>query len=446
MRKTALLLCVLLLAGLLGSTARGQTPCVSQTDAGACFEAYDAATRQRIATLLCVGRPVRLRDCSGKGLKPGEIYYRQGSTTLCTGFTDTTTTFTPTVAGALVITQNTQGSGSGSQGIIFSKTYEVVAAPAPTFTVAVCSPGLVQVTITDINTSYNQYFVQIGNGPLVPAARNTPVSYPVAAPNTVTVTGRNSQALLCDGVATKPFTPLPAPRAPVLRSLTTPGDGTASFTFDALQPEYRYQLQVTDAAAPGGYRDVAAVPAGTTTLTLPAAPLPGCFRLLLQDQCEPPVFTQGSAAVCSVRLTGTALNGRNQLNWISAGTGTYSLTRTDATTTIPLPLPAGATEYADAAVTCGTVYRYRLTLTSGPAVSVANEVSLTAQSSTPPVAPRLAASFNLRNQVVLTTNATGTGGQLTYQRNGTLLANTTARTLTDSLAGRPTRPRRAAIP
>ncbi|SDY89205.1 T9SS type B sorting domain-containing protein [Hymenobacter psychrophilus] len=436
MTKTALLLWVLLLAGLFaGPAAHAQAPCVSQTNAGAAFEAYDAATGQLLPKLLCVGRPVRLRDRSGKNFKLAEIYYRQGTTTICTGFNnDTTTTFTPAAVGALVITQNTPGVDANSPGIIFSKTYEVLATPQPTFELSVCSPGLVQVTVTD--ASYATYFVQVGSGAPVLAERGVAVSYPISGgPNTVTVTGRNAQVGVCEGTSTKPFTPLPPPQRPVVRRLTRPAEGTVQLEFEALQPEYLYQLQVAEAAAPGGYRNLTAVTAASTTLTLPAAPLPGCYRLLLQDQCEPTVFSLPSNEICSVQLDGAATNGSNQLSWTSAGSGTYTLTRTEGSTSVVLPLPPGATSYTDAAVSCGTTYRYQVSLGSGPATSVSNEISLTALSTTPPARPRLWAGFNLRNQVELRAEVPGLaiGGQLRYQRNGAPLAATPARRLLDSL-------------
>lgn len=436
MMKTALLLWVLLLAGLFGSMAvHAQAPCVSQTNAGAAFEAYDAATGQLLPKLLCVGRPVRLRDRSGKNFKLAEIYYRQGTTTTCTGFNnDTTTTFTPTAVGALVITQNTPGVDANSPGIIFSKTYEVLATPQPTFEFSVCSPGLVQVTVTD--ASYATYSVQVGSATPLPAERGVVVSYPVGGgPNTITVTGRSAQAGVCEGTSTKPFMPLPPPQRPVVRRLTRPAEGAVQLDFEALQPEYRYQLQVAEAGAPGGYRNLGAVTAASPTRTLPAAPLPGCYRLLLQDQCQPPVFSLASNEICSVQLTGAATNGRNQLSWASSGSGTYTLTRTEGGTSTVLPLPPGATSYDDAAVSCGTTYRYQISLSSGPATSVSNEISLTALSTTPPARPRLWAGFNLKGQVELRADVPGlaSGGQLSYQRNGARLAATPARRLLDSL-------------
>ncbi|WP_170170300.1 T9SS type B sorting domain-containing protein [Hymenobacter perfusus] len=428
-----LLLLLLLLTSLVPSM-RAQGPCVNTPNSGACFQAYDAITGQLLVGTLCAGRPVRLRDCSGRALDPAQVYYRQASTIVCSGFTDTTTTFTPTTPGPLIITQNTQGSGAGTQGIIFSRPFEVKSTPPPTFTLTTCAPGFVQVTITD--TNYDQYLVQVGNDAPVPAARNTPVTYPANGPATVSVIGRYAQAQnnLCAGTATRSFTPLPPPQRPALRSLTVQGS-SAEFQFGSLQPEYLYSLQVADAAAPGGYRTVAPVAGNLTSFTLSNTPLPGCYRLLLQDACQPSVASASSFVLCSVALTATAQNGRNLLRWTSEATGSYTLSRTEGSTTVQLSVPAGTTQYIDTAVTCGLTYRYRVSLTMGTTSSVSNEASVTTTSTLAPATPLLTASFNLRNQVELTAMVPRSpgGGQLTYLRNGQELRATAARTVRDSL-------------
>ncbi|WP_170172542.1 T9SS type B sorting domain-containing protein [Hymenobacter rigui] len=424
-----LLLLVLLLTAL---SPEIWAQCTPTPNSGACFRAYDAITGQELPFYLCVGRPVRLRDCSGKSLDPAQIYYRQASAIACSGFVDTITTFTPTAPGVLVVTQNTQGPQGGSQGIIFSRNFEVKSTPLPAFSLTTCTPGFVQVTVTD--TNYDQYFVQIGNDAPVPALRNATVTYPTSGPSSVMVIGRYNQTGICTGTATRTFTPLPAPQRPALRSLTVQGN-TAQFQFNALQPEYQYSLQVADGAAPGGYRTVAPIASNLTSFSLSNAPLPGCYRLLLQDNCQPSVVSSSSFVICSVALTGTTQNGRNLLSWTSGGLGGYSLTRTDGTNSVTLPVPAGSTQYTDTAVTCGTVYRYRLTQTMGTTTSISDEVAITTSPGTAPAAPRLLASFNLRNQVELTATLARnpSGGLLTFLRNGQELRTTPQRTLRDSL-------------
>ena len=425
-----LLLLVLLALGLLPETwAQGCTP---TPNSGACFRAYDATSGLELPFYLCVGRPVRLRDCSGKALNPAQIYYRQASTIVCSGFTDTVTTFTPTAPGVLVVTQNTQGPQGGTQGIIASKTYEVKSTPPPTFTVTTCTPGVVQVTVTD--TNYDEYRVQVGNAAPVSAARNTTVTYPAPGPYTVRVEGRYNQTGICTGTTNQSFTPVPSPQQPPLRSLTVQG-ATAQFQFGTLQSEYQYSLQVADAATPGGYRTVAPIASTLSSFTLSTATLPGCYRLLLLDKCQPAVVSLASPDICSLILTGTSPNGRNLLTWSPNEPGSYTLTRTNGTTTTTLPVPAGTTQYLDTAVTCGTTYRYRLTLTAGTTTSTSDEVTVTTSSGAAPAAPRLEATFNLRNQVELTAVVprSPNGGQLTYLRNGQELRVTPARFVRDSL-------------
>lgn len=425
-----LLLLVLLLTGL---NPEIWAQCTPTPNSGACFRAYDAITGQELPFYLCVGRPVRLRDCSGKALDPAQIYYRQASTIVCSGFVDTVTTFTPTAPGVLVVTQNTQGPQGGSQGIIFSRNFEVKSTPLPTFTLTTCTPGFVQVTVTD--TNYDQYFVQVGSSAPVPAVRNATVTYPTNGSSSVSVIGRYNQTGICTGTTTRTFTPLPPPQRPNLRSLTVQGS-TAQFQFGALQSDYVYSLQVADAAAVGGYRTVAAaVPPSGTSFSLSNAPLPGCYRLLLQDACQPSVASSASFSICSVALTGSTQNGRNLLSWTTAGSGSYTLTRTDGTATVTLPVPGAATQYTDTAVTCGTVYRYRLTQTMGTTTSTSDEVAITTSSGAAPAAPRLNVTFNLLNQVELRAvlARSPAGGQLTYLRNGQELRVTPARTLRDSL-------------
>ncbi|WP_188557511.1 T9SS type B sorting domain-containing protein [Hymenobacter glacieicola] len=432
MVKKLLVFLLILGLGVLGGQPDAVAQCAPTPNSGACFKAYDAATGQEMPFYLCVGRPVRLRDCSGKNLDPAQIYYQRGSAITCSGFRDTATTFTPTAAGVLIITQNTQGAQGGSQGIIFSRSFEVKSTPAPTFTLTNCAPGFVEVTVTD--TNYDQYFVQVGNAAPVAAVRNTPATYPTNGATQVKVIGQYAIANLCAGTNPQTFTPLSTPQRPTLASLTVQG-GAAQLQFSGLQAEYQYRLQVADAGAAGGYRTLATVPSTATTFTLNNAPLPGCYRLLLQDACQPSVASVPSLEVCSVSLTGTSQGGRNVLRWTSQSSGTYTLTRTDGPNTVRIPLPPGPPQYEDTTASCGTTYRYRLSLTMGSTTSVSEEVALTTTPGLAPTPPRLAATFNLRNHVELSALLvrSPTNNQLTYLRNGTELRITAARTLTDSL-------------
>ncbi|SHI84024.1 gliding motility-associated C-terminal domain-containing protein [Hymenobacter daecheongensis DSM 21074] len=432
-----LLLPALLLAAL--TPGRGQG-CFVNANGTREFRVYDAATRQEV-TALCVGNRYRLKDVSDQLtspqiIPPSRIYYLTGPAITCAAGTDTTTFYTPATAGPVVITQNTPNLTNPASGIIYSRTFEVLARPRPTFALLACSPGVVQVSIDYAKDSYNTYQVQVGTLTDNVPRGAAPRSYPAAAGVTsVTVTGAYTGSCASEPTA-QSFTPKPAPLTPAIQRLDRQGPSFV-LQFGPLQPEYTYTLQQTDAPAP----DVRLSP-GQTTLTLPVpAAANGCYRLLLTDACSPSLLSVPSATLCSVLLTGTSANGRNLLSWPPNGATSYVLRRDGVV------LPGATSPYVDSVgIVCGVSYRYRLEATtgSGPTAGVATSeaVVLTSALRTQPV-PALFVSFNARNQPELTASVPGlpTGGQLIYQRDNTLTIATTARRTTrDSTLTAPTGP------
>ncbi|SNC65093.1 gliding motility-associated C-terminal domain-containing protein [Hymenobacter gelipurpurascens] len=400
--------------------------CVNTPNSGANFRLYDVATKQQVQTL-CVGRQVRLKDASGRQLDPAQIYYQKTSALVCSGFTDTSTFYTPAAAGKITITQNTQNPLPNSSGLIFGREYEVKAAPPPAFEVVSCASGSVQLTVTD--QTYDQYSVTIGGVAVQPNPRpNAPVTYATNGATAVTLTGSYNSPTLCSNQSTKTFTSLPAPQRPTIQRLTAQNNGSVELQFAALQPEYKYALQLSE--GPAGYRTVATVAAPVAGYSVPNTPKLGCYRLVLTDACQASVVLS-SADVCSVSLTAASLNGRNRLTWTTSQAGTFEVSRNGQ---VLVQLPAGTTQYEDTNVTCGVAYTYRVTALNGSVASVSNEAVVTTASTLTPATPQLTASFNLRNQVVLTTTTplTPTGGQLLYLRNGSELRTTASRTLLDS--------------
>ncbi|WP_167855193.1 gliding motility-associated C-terminal domain-containing protein [Hymenobacter wooponensis] len=402
--------------------------CVATPNSGANFRVFDVATKQEVQAL-CVGRQVRLKDASGRQLDPAQVYYQKTAAIVCSGFQDTSTFYTPTAAGSITISQNTQNPQPNSSGLIFARTFPVKATPPPTFDLVACSAGLVQITVTD--QTYDQYTVTIGGQVVQPNPRpNAPVTYTTNGATSVTLTGSYNSPTLCTNNLTKTFTPLPAPQRPTIQRLTVQTGGNALFQFGPLQTQYQYSLQVNDAAV-GGFRTVATIDPASTSYTLANATLPGCYRLLLRDACQTSAPLPSLTEVCSVTLTATSLEARNRLTWVTSQQGTVEITRNGQ----PLvQLPAGTRQYEDTAVTCGVAYTYRISATAGGSTSVSNESAVTTTSSLAPAAPRLTASFNLLNQVELTAEVprSSSGGQLTYLRNGAALRTTTSRTLRDS--------------
>lgn len=428
MRLRASFLLVLLLSLV---SVRGVAQCQNTPNSGACFKVYDAATRQEV-TALCAGQRFRLRDCSGRPLDPEKVYYQLGTATLCTGFQpgDTLTTRTaPATAGQVVITQNT--NSSAGTGIIFSRTFNVYATPPPAFTVQACAPGTVQVSLTD--RTYDRFTVQIGTGPAQNVAAGTTANYPVPAGATsVTVRGRYAAAGLCTGTATQPLPTLPAPAAPQLTSLTALSTGV-QLTFAGLQNHYQYVLEVADGAQPGGFRQVADVPASSTSYVAATAPAGGCFRLRLTDACASVGAKYVSATGCAVQLTASAAAGRNELRWTTGGSpASFQISRNGQIIT---QLNGSATTYIDADVLCGSDYTYRVVAVAGAVTSTSNEVRLRAVTGPPPPLPTLTASFDLRNRVVLTATPSPAGSQATFRREqnaATVELGTAPATLRDS--------------
>ncbi|MCC2545206.1 gliding motility-associated C-terminal domain-containing protein [Hymenobacter sp. BT175] len=428
-----LLLIVLTTLAAAGS-ASGQVPCSTSPNPPACiFRAFDVQTGAEVQSF-CVGRQVRFEPCPGRvGL--GLVFYEgtPGSTVVC-AFPNRTDLYTPTQAGPVTITENANNAPNPST--IYARTFNVVATPAPSFSIVPCTPGSVQINITD--ATYDQYTVRIGSGAAAPATRGV-ASYPAPASgsSTVTVTGSYAAAGLCTNSATQNFTVLPAPAAPLVRSLRVEG-ATTQLQFDAAPAGYQYVLEQ---ATTGGFGPVPGAQLNTTSATLPNPATPGCYRLRLTDACQSPSLP-ASTPLCSIALTATSANGHNTINWVTdGGFSSYTLRRDGQALGA---VPAGATSFTDSVnVVCGVRYCYRLEGSSGAGAtavsSVSNESCVLAVPRQVQPVPRLQVSFNERNVVVLTATVPGQAGsgQLTYARTGTgapvVLATTSRRLYRDSL-------------
>jgi len=428
MRTMPTKLLLLLLGLLLAEAPRAwaQVACTPNPDPTTGFAVYRVGGTVPVSEL-CVGNPYRLKDTSGRSIPPALIRYAKLAALTCNpADTDTSTFYTPGAAGTVVITQNTPSADPAKLGVIFGRAFTVRALPDPTFTVTACTPGVVQVTITD--ASYDQYFVQVGSGPAQPAPRNTPTAYPTNGATSVKVTGLYLNG--CSRDLTKTFTPKPAAVTPFIQRLDALG-GSFTFQFGPLQPEYVYSLQQADNTAPGGYRTVA-TGLRQPSYVLLAAPAAGCFRLLLLDDCQPAITNLPSAELCAVALTGTSANGRNTLTWAPNGASGYVLRRDGVV------LPGAASPYVDSVgVTCGVTYRYRLEATTGSGTTAGvstSEVNVPTSALQNQPVPRLFATFNTRNQVELTATVPNlpSGGQLLYLRDNSQILATARRVVRDS--------------
>ncbi|MBO0356736.1 gliding motility-associated C-terminal domain-containing protein [Hymenobacter sp. BT186] len=435
--KTLLSWLLLIFGMLLASNGQAQAqPCPVTPNAPACtFRAIDVATGTPSAKL-CVGRAVRFEYCSNRDPALTYTYLvNNGSGVLpnpCGPFLPATTTYTPTAAGFVTVTENASSSRPGVLPTIYFITFQVYDSPAPAFTLAACAPGSVQVTLP--SAPYDSYTVQIGTGAPVAAASGQVVTYPVPTGATsVTVVGRYNDNSLCTNSATQPLAQL-APLGPLAIQRVALSGTTTQLDVAPLTTGYRYTVERADAS--NVYQTVpAAVQTSTTSFTVPST-TPSRYRLRATDVCGnsfPP-----SAAVSTLSLAATPAERRNELSWqLFDNPVSYELTRDN--TPLAAPLAPSARTYTDTSVACGVQYTYRLTARyAGGVSSVSDVVSVRATATQPPATPRLFATFDLRNRVQLTASVARfpATGQLTYLTGGRILAATTSRTLTDSTTTR----------
>ena len=416
---------LLLLAGSLTTWAQctiTPPPCAEP------FTATDVATGQPVQAL-CVGRAVRFAPGCGRTVPNSLLYYNVLPTTPPAATTPERcdfvpgrlpdNTYTPQAAGTVTVSELANPSGGGS-GTVFVRNFVVYGSPAPAFTLAACLGN--QVALTIGNSGYDQYFAQVGSGPLVgPLLAGSTTTLPSApAGSSLTVSGRYVANGLCGNQASQVVPALAAPQTPVLGSLTVAGGlpGSIALAVSNLPDGYQYDVQVADAGSAGGFRPVAPVPAGSSSVALSGAA--GQYRLRRLDACgNQPAY---STLVPTIALNAASLNNVNTLSWQTAGlVAGYTVLRDG---TALATLPATARSYADAAVTCGTRYTYQVQATlAGGSTSLSAQVAVQTVSALAPPALLLVAGFDLQNRVVLTASLPGGaalpgGSQLLYSRQG----------------------------
>jgi len=396
------------------------------------FVAVDVATGQPVQAL-CVGRAVRFDLGCGRSVAPDLLYYNALPGTNATppncDFTPgklAANTFTPTAAGAVTISELANPSVAGGTGTVYVRNFQVLASPVPDVLLAPCAAGNVRLSLQGFPQSpYDQYFVQVNGGALSgPFARNAPPqNFAAPAGSQVTVIGSYKNNTLCGNQVTLTV-PALSTQPLVIKTLTVQGalPGTIAFTFSGLSSGSRIvavnELQVASPATPTRFRPVVGITSPTTYSQGMLSQ--GLYRLANYDLCG--LDSTFSEPVPAISLTGASANNVNTVSWLAFGSVTsYTLLRNGA----PLAtLPAGTSTYADAAVTCGTRYTYRLqATTAGGSTALSEEATVLAASTLPPATPLLNASFDLAGRLTLTATAASgaalpAGGQLLYSRQG----------------------------
>ncbi|GEO06766.1 hypothetical protein AAE02nite_44300 [Adhaeribacter aerolatus] len=401
------------------------------------FKAYNAAGQE--VTQFCVGQPIRFKSCL-PNTQPDKEYYDFDKSNNVSFSTDTTKIFTYNRAGTYTITQliNT--------GQIFQneRTFVVVDTPPPVFTVTACAQNQVRVTIIDSN--YNNFLVDFGDGTKQNLIRGASISHQYS-PGTalkVVVIGSYTGAT-CTRQAETTVQPLPAPAAPVLESIriTTPGTaGTLALSIKNLQPEYFYILERVVGSSTT-LIDTLKNPANTTlnyTIKDINTANPACFRLRTTDRCGSNLNVT-LANICSQPLTATPGNNQVVLSWPFYREGgnleNYKVYRNG---TLLQTLPANITTYTDTDVVCGTNYCYQLTAAlKSNFSSVSIESCALVTTTNAPQAGFLSSTFTPNNQVELNFKPAGNNlpKTITYQKSQnnspfTNLATSDKTTLTDA--------------
>ena len=389
---------------LSGAQVAHSQGCASPNPPSCTFEIFDVTVTPAVKVdTMCVGRRYSFVQCPGRNIPLGFITYgvKQGinntfTTSVpiaCVPDKPSSFIYTPTATEVGDVTVSESSNILGVQ-FYYIRNVKVVGTPPPSFQVEACPGGSALVTITD--TNYNIYTVS-GFGTPVP--RNVPTRVPLPAGATnITVTGRYSANNLCEGSRTLPIS-LPVPQQPLLTNLTLQGplpSSAATLAVGQLPTGFLYTLQKEGPT--GTFTDVTTVPVapGSTILTVSAAD--GCYRITRRDYCGgSPAVTP---AICTLGLTGTSSQNRNQLLLSDGGTGSnYTVTRNGTALTGFTRISGGL---EDPNVVCGTTYTYRVTATLPDGTSVSNEFPIPTQSTIPPARPLLVASFNLNNVVELT--------------------------------------------
>ncbi|MCC9166600.1 gliding motility-associated C-terminal domain-containing protein [Pontibacter harenae] len=357
--------------------------------------------------VICVGQPVSFVDCTSQNDPNTTIFYYPGPEAYSnqTNLLVRDEAHLFTEAGTHIVTQIINRTGSGETKL-FSKTYEVKASPAPTFTAYSCANSRVQVNITDSN--YNSYTLDYGDGNVnqVGKGKQPVYTYTSAGPYTITVTGNYTNST-CSNSSIQTIDALPpisAPRLSELRITSEAASGEIMLSTQNLAQGYIYIVERASNSQSNftlvDTLDVTSTSGSNFTIPNVNTAEAALYRIRVTDRCSSTLYT--SNTVSSLTLQATPGNELVRLDWqqISGYSSGLQLYRDG---TLLQTLPNNVQTYTDTDVTCGRNYSYQISsTTSEGAVSLSAAKTASVTSTTIPPAPLLLSTFNLNNEVELT--------------------------------------------
>jgi gliding motility-associated-like protein len=269
------------------------------------------------------------------------------------------TTYTYNTPGTYVIRQSVN---DGINKIVdTTDTVVVLGKPNPLYTVITCAGLVVHVSIID--TTYDTYTLDYGDGTVVTAASlaYTTHVYGNNAPKNISVTGQYS--VPCTGATTtKTITPILTLTVPDIIDLTVTNQATVNGTVDLrfsgiMDRVYNFDSKINNGVYSSA-STMTAASSGIITQTISGLNTQSntyTFRIQNIDFCGN--TSASSPEIASIIITPTALNGSNQVNFIS--NGGLAFTSFDLLRNNALLQNNATSPYIDNAVSCGTDYCYQ---------------------------------------------------------------------------------------
>jgi gliding motility-associated-like protein len=305
----------------------------------------------------CAPHTVTVTSCSYSGSSVGQpdpLYYYDFEN--FPGIFVQSTTHTYTTPGKYVIRQ---AVNDGINSIVYTTdTIEVLGRPAPVFDPQLCMGRILRISFTD--TIYDSFLINYGDGNTDTALPGDFTSHTYAGTSayTLTITGRYNTGCTSTPV-TQTIRPIDNLISPDPLDLTVTNASEITLRMHVLEGR-RYELQYkinNGAYSASNFFTATANALHTYTQTgLDTENNTYTFRLRNTDVCGN--VSAFSAELASIRLNANALNGSNQVTFLSNGGLTFgdlSLFRNNS-----LLQSNAISPYADNTISCNQEYCYRI--------------------------------------------------------------------------------------